>query len=403
MKLIKPFCAVRPREDLAELVAALPYDVLSVEEAAAVAKGNPYSFLHVDKPEIDCQTDQDKYQQAKKAYQALRTQGILIKEEAERLYLYRLQKGSQSQLGLAACVSLEAYQKGIVKKHELTVEEKEWDRKMHVERCNAQTGPIFLTYRGNELINSKMDLLSKNTTLYDFTCDDHVRHTIWAVEDPEEICFFVEQFEQIPSFYIADGHHRNAAAAWVREKHKQPGVVQESDYCLSVLFPMEQLQILGYHRMLKDSNGWTESQLIAQLQSCFEQIQQVEESQWMPTRVGEFGAFLGEHYYRLTYRQQSQDPVSALDVSILQQKVLNPIFGIEDPRTNPRIAFVGGSHASSIMKDALSSGQMAIAFALYPTPMESLFTVADANEIMPPKSTWFEPKLRSGLLIHELS
>jgi uncharacterized protein (DUF1015 family) len=407
---IRPFKAVRPRAELAEKVAALPYDVMNTEEARQMADGNPYSFLRVDKAEIDLPPDTDPYspqvyERAKKNLQQLISDAMLQDEQAN-FYVYRLTGYGQKQTGLAACVSAEEYELGLIKRHELTRADKEQDRVNHVEATEAHTGPIFLAYRA-DASSTPAEIMAecvKQPPAYDFTADDGVRHELWVIDNPATINSLVDAFKKIPALYIADGHHRNATAAIVAKKRNaataSPNPDAEHNFYLAVIFPHDELAILDYNRVVKDLNGLNSSDFLKTL----EEVWSVEKSaaQVKPEQKFVVGMYLAGEWYRLTLKNpsSSDDAISNLDCSVLQNTLLAPILGIDDPRADKRIDFVGGIRGLDELEKRVNSGEMAVAFALHPTSMTELMAVADANQIMPPKSTWFEPKLRSGLLVH---
>jgi uncharacterized protein (DUF1015 family) len=402
MAIIKPFTALRPKPELAAQICELPYDVMSTEEARDLAAGNPLSFLHVSKPEIDLSPGTDLYSAAVYAqgqanFRRLVSTGALHQDPQPCLYLYRQIMGSHSQVGVAAVASCEDYLRGIIKKHEFTRPDKELDRVRHIEALNAQTGPVFLVYRSNLNLN---ELIARRTTLpphTDFTAADGVRHTAWVIVETPELEFIAAEFARTASLYIADGHHRCAAAARVFQARKGEG---HSAYFLSVIFPHDQVKILAYNRVLKDLNGLSAEQLLEKLDGVFV-IKRAEAAS--PARKHELGLFLAGQWYDLHFRPRfaaTPDVVEKLDVTLLQKYVLEPIFGIDDPRTSKRINFVGGIRGAAELERLVTSREYACAFSMYPTDIEDLMAVADAGGIMPPKSTWFEPKLRDGMFSH---
>jgi uncharacterized protein (DUF1015 family) len=405
MATLKPFAALRPRPELAGNICELPYDVVSSEEARQIAAGNPLSFLHVSKPEIDLPPGTDLYSPevyaiGKENFLNLIAHGALTQDAQPCFYLYRQIMGAHSQVGLVAAASCEEYLGGIIKKHEFTRPDKEDDRVRHIETLNSQTGPVFLTYRATTAMD---EFVARRTALpseVDFTSPDGVRHTAWTIGDAEGIQFIITQFETIPFLYIADGHHRSAAAARVYQSRKGAG---HSGGFLTVSFPHNQMQILPYNRMLKDLNGLTAEQLLQKLDAVF--IINPDGAA-KPTRKHELGFFRGGKWHTLHFRPRfaaTNDPIEKLDVTLLQKYVLDPIFGIEDPRTSQRINFVGGIRGTAELEKLVHSGEYACAFSLFPTSIEDLMTIADAGGIMPPKSTWFEPKLRDGMFCHMIS
>ena len=414
MATVRPFQAVRPRADIANRVAALPYDVLNSEEAREKVKENPYSFLHVDKAEVDLERgislyDTRVYEKARENLDHMIEMGILKKDSYPCFYIYRLTMDGRSQTGLVATTSIDEYLNGIIKKHELTRADKEQDRISHVEYCNANTGPIFLAYRGNDIIDVMLDGWAKNhIPVYDFTAEDGVGHTVWVINNDITISRLTELFLQVPSLYIADGHHRNASAVKVGQKKRgeNPGYTgeEEFNYYLSVLFPERELKILDYNRLVKDLNGLKESEFLKKLEEKFEVEKLGGKEPFRPRQKMEFGLYMDKAWYRMKRKDgfKARNTVESLDVSILQEDVLIPVLGIEDVRTDKRIDFVGGIRGLRELERRVDSGEMKLAFSMYPTSIEELMQVADEGEIMPPKSTWFEPKLRSGLFIHEL-
>lgn len=411
MAVIRQFKAIRPTPEMAEKVAALPYDVVNSEEAAEMVIGNPYSFLHVDKAEIDLPVGTDiyspeVYEKAKSNLEKMITDGVLVQDEKPMLYVYELTMDGRSQTGLVACTSIDEYMQGIIKKHELTREDKEQDRIRHVDICNANTGPIFLAYRTVDEISEIVDNVKKNAPVYDFTAEDGIIHRAWIIDDEETINRLVKLFKDVPNLYIADGHHRNASAAKVglKRRNENPNYTgdEEFNYYLAVIFPSDQLKILDYNRVVKDLNGLSEEEFIKKLSEKFDIAE--TEGRAKPDKAYDFGMYMDGKWYMLTAKDEikSKDAVKGLDVSILQDNVLIPILGIGDIRTDKRIDFVGGIRGLGELEKRVDSGEMKVAFAMYPTSIEQLMTIADENKIMPPKSTWFEPKLRSGLFIHSL-
>ena len=402
MAAIKPFTALRPRPDLAVRVCELPYDVMSSEEARQIAGGNPLSFLHVSKPEIDLPPATDVYApevyaKGKENFTRLIREGTLRPDAQPCFYLYRQVMGSHSQVGLVAVASCEDYLKGIIKKHELTRPEKEDDRLRHIKTLNAQTGPVFLIYPARTAIDSFVTRKISEVPAIDFTAGDGVRHTAWVMDDPATITFLEAEFARIPFLYIADGHHRSAAAARVYQERQ--GASHSAGF-LTVIFPHNQVRILPYNRVLKDLNGLTPEQLLRKLEAVFI-LEPAGTGQ--PSRKHEAGLFLGGKWRKLLFRPQfpaTANPIEKLDVTLLQKHVLKPIFGVDDPRTSQRINFVGGIRGSAELEKLVNSGEYACAFSLFPTSLEDLMAVAAAGHIMPPKSTWFEPKLRDGMFCH---
>ncbi len=414
MATIKPFRAIRPVAEKAQKVAALPYDVMSSEEAREMAKQNPYSFLHIDKAEIDLPPsidiyDEQVYQKAKQNMQTMIQNGIFIQDDSPLLYIYRLSKNQKSQTGIVACTAIEEYLNHTIKKHELTRADKELDRIRHVDTLNANTGPIFLAYRKNHAVKKILHCIIEQTQpVYDFVSEDGVCHTVWLIQQQKYITELIALFQEIPSLYIADGHHRNASAVQVglkrREQYPNYTGKEEFNYYLSVLFSDDELSIMDYNRVVKDLNGMTEECFFKKLNEKF-LVEKYEKSGCArPQRQHQFGMYLSKKWYLLTAKQEivKKDVVEALDVSILQNEILEPLLNIKDPRTDKRIDFIGGIRGLEALEKLVDSQQMQIAFSMYPTSMKELMAVADQNKIMPPKSTWFEPKPRSGLFIHDL-
>jgi len=405
MATIKPFAALRPRPELAEKICELPYDVMSTEEAREQAAGNPMSFLHVSKPEIDLPPGADTYApevytKGKENFRRLIADGALKQDAQPSFYLYRQVMGSHSQVGLVALASCAEYLTGIVRKHELTRPEKEDDRVRHIETLNAQTGPVFLTYRAAAALDELVVKKTNEAPDIDFVARDKVRHTAWTIADAAVIQSIELEFSRVPFLYIADGHHRSAAAARVCQARKGTG---KSDGFLAVIFPHNQMQILAYHRVLKDLNGITPAQILEMLDGLFV-IKRNGSAQ--PTRKHELGLFLDGRWHTLNFRPKfaaTTDPIEKLDATLLQKYVLAPVFGVDDPRTSNRIHFVGGIRGTAELEKLVSSGKYGCAFSMFPTSIEELMTIADAGGIMPPKSTWFEPKLRDAMFCHTIA
>ena len=413
MATIKPFQCMRPDQKAAERVAALPYDVYSREEAKREVEREPLSFLKIDRAETSFDDSVDTYdpcvyRKAKELMDGMEQDGTFLMDYTEGYYVYELIMDGRSQTGIAACASIDDYLNNVIKKHEKTREEKEIDRICHVDICNAQTGPIFLAYRSDRIINEVVDRTRKQKPLYGFTAVDGVTHNIWKIEKAGEIEAVRKAFAAIDSIYIADGHHRAASAVKVGLKRRQecPGYNgdEEFNYFLSVLFPDDQLMIMDYNRAVKDLADWSKDEFLTKIQESFEAAEKGKE-EYRPARKGEFGMYLDHTWYCLKAKAPLQavtDAVDSLDVSLLQDYLLGPVLGIEDPRVDKRIDFIGGIRGLKELERRVD-GDMAVAFAMYPTSIQELFAVADAGRLMPPKSTWFEPKLRSGLLIHKLS
>lgn len=410
MAVVKPFCAIRPRQDIASRVAALPYDVYNRAEAKAETVREPKSFLCIDRAETQLADDVDTYDPAvyKKADQLFRARindNTFVQDTDPCYYIYELIMDGRSQTGIVGCASIDDYISGTIKKHENTRADKEVDRINHVDSLSAQTGPIFLAYRGRDDIRSVIGKVKKEPALYDFTSPDGITHRVWAIRENSDIKKIGEAFADTDSIYIADGHHRCASAVKVgqkrREKHPDYNGEEEFNYFLSVLFADEELMIMDYNRVVKDLNGMSEGDVIAALSK----IGKVEEKSeaYRPEAKGCVGVYTDGKWYKLTISKEliPDDPVEGLDVSVLQNNVLAPLFGIEDPKTDKRIDFVGGIRGLKELEKRVAT-DCKIAFAMYPTSIGELFAVADAGLLMPPKSTWFEPKLRSGLFIHEI-
>jgi uncharacterized protein (DUF1015 family) len=402
MAQIKPFAALRPQTESADRICELPYDVMSSAEARELAKDNPLSFLHVSKPEIDLSEsidvhDPQVYAKGKENFARLIAEGALKQDSQPCFYLYRQIMGKHVQVGLVAAASCEDYLNNIIKKHEFTRPDKEDDRVRHIETLNSQTGPVFLVYRAVQALDQLVNKKIAEAPDIDFTAKDGVRHTSWGIRDAATIELIRREFAQIPFLYIADGHHRSAAAARVYQARKGVG---ESGFFLNVIFPHNQMQILPYNRVLKNLNGLSLADLLKKLESIF-----LIKANGLP-RPGckhELGLYLEGRWHTLNFRPEltkSNDPIQRLDVTLLQERVLAPIFGIDDPRTSKQINFVGGIRGTAELEKLVNSGEYACAFSMFPTSIEDLMSIADAGGIMPPKSTWFEPKLRDGMFCH---
>lgn len=412
MAVVKPFICIRPAKEHAAEVAALPYDVYNRKEACAAVKGNPLSFLNIDRAETQFSDDVDTYADCvyEKARELLDSQiadGIYVTDTGDHYYLYELTMDGRSQTGIVACCSIDDYVNGVIKKHENTREEKELDRIRHVDTVNAQTGPIFLAYRQNIALKEIVAEEKTKPALYDFVSDDGIRHRVWRIDGADRTDAIEAAFAAIPSTYIADGHHRAASAVKVglKRRTKHPGYTGEEpfNYFLSVLFPDEELMILPYNRVVRDLNGMSTEQFFEKLKEKFE-LEEIGKEPYAPVQKGTFGMYLDGTWYALKILPQyrSADPVKGLDVSILQDHLLAPVLGIGDPRTDKRIDFIGGIRGLKELERRVGE-DMEVAFSMYPTSIEELLSAADAGLLMPPKSTWFEPKLRSGLFIHRLS
>jgi len=395
MATVIPFAALRPDPALAASVCELPYDVMSSAEAKVMAAGNPLSFLHVSKPEIDLPDDTNPYSNEVYAkglenFQKLIADGVLRRDPSPVFHLYRQVMGGHSQIGLVALASSREYLDNVVKKHELTRPDKEDDRVRHIETLNAQTGPVFLTYEAVPAIDELVARITAAAPEVDFTAPDGVRHSSWPVAGDEDIALIVQEFAKMPALYIADGHHRSAAAARIYQKGAGDGF-------LSVIFPHDQMNILAYNRCLKDLNGRTPEELLTALGRVF--VIQADGVP-VPTAKHQLGLYLGGKWHGLTFRPEfatGRSAIDLLDVSLLQNEILAPLFGIDDPRTSTRISFVGGIRGTSELEKLVDSGDFACAFSMFPTGIEELMAIADAGGIMPPKSTWFEPKLRDAM------
>lgn len=408
MAVIRPFRALRPQADRAPMVASVPYDVVNTDEARALAEGNPLSFLHVSRPEIDLPPGTDihsdaVYRKAVDNFEQLITTCPLEKEAAPSLYLYRLVMGQHEQVGIVAVCSIDEYDNGTIRKHERTRRDKEDDRTRHMLMLKAQTGPVFLTYRRSEEIDQQVAAAIAGEPLFDLTAADGVRHTIWRLTETDAL---VHSFESVPLLYIADGHHRAASASRARAELQQQSFAhsgeEDYNYFLTVIFPDSQVQILAYNRTVHDLNGLTEAEFLDEIRSQFSINENASPE---PPQRGQWSMYLDGKWYGLQLSPAATQPagtVASLDVSILQDRLLDPILGIKDVRTDKRIDFIGGLRGTKELERLVNEGKAAVAFSLYPTTVAELLMVSDANEIMPPKSTWFEPKLRDGLLIHTI-
>ncbi len=412
MAEIRPFVCVRPAEELASRVAALPYDVYNRQEAKEEVQREPLSFLKIDRAETNFDDSVDTYapevyQKAKELLQKEKQEGVYITDEDRSYYIYQLVMDGRPQTGLVACSSVDDYMNHVIKKHENTREDKEIDRITHVDTCSAQTGPIFLAYRSDKGIHDIVASYVENETpIYDFTAVDGIAHRVWKIAKKEDVDAIYKAFQNIQQIYIADGHHRAASAVKVGLKRRQenPGYTgeEEFNYFLSVLFPHDELRILDYNRTVKDLNGRSLTQFLEEINKNF--IVEKAEGQVRPEKKGTFGMYTEGQWYHLTAKPElfeGKDAVGSLDVSVLQDYLLGPVLGIGDPRTDQRIDFIGGIRGLSELEKRADS-DMKISFSMYPTSITELFDVADQELLMPPKSTWFEPKLRSGLFIHEI-
>ncbi len=410
MSRIKPFRAYRPLPEHARQIASFPYDVISSDEARELAKDNPLSFLHVGKPEIDLDPsisvyDDRVYAKAVKNLRRLIDTGELVREEAPCFYVYQQRMGGHVQAGLVGTCSVREYERGLIKKHEHTRKDKEDDRTRHVTECDANAEPVFLTYRAVKEIDAIVDRVRSLKPVYDFVADDGIGHSVWVVSDPKEIAGLEWLLASVPCLYVADGHHRTAAAVrhgqMMRARNPRPSGDEPYESFMAVVFPHDQLRILDYNRAVKDLNGMTPDRFVERVRERFDVA---PASDPRPPRAHTFGMLLGDRWHRLEAKPgtyPAADPVRGLDVSVLQDNLLAPVLGISDPRTDKRIDFVGGIRGMGELEKRCRGG-WAVAFSLHPTSLDQLMAVADAGTVMPPKSTWFEPKLRSGLLVRLL-
>ena len=412
MATVRPFRGIRPTAEMASHIAALPYDVYNRKEACEAVKKEPFSFLKIDRAETQFPDSVDMYdpcvyQRAKDTMEKMFRSGYFVRDHWKCYYLYELTMDGRSQTGIVGCASIDDYDKGRIRKHENTRLEKEIDRINHVDVCDAQTGPIFLAYHKNDTLKTIIEHWKKTEAVYDFVSDDHIRHRVWVINNADAVSSIQKAFDQIDHLYIADGHHRCASAVKVGKKRREENPdytgEEEFNYFLSVLFQEDELKIYDYNRVVKDLNGYTTEEFIHMIQEKFD-VTAVGTDAVRPSEKGEFGMFLDDKWYRLRIKDEyrSQDPVEGLDVSLLQDQLLFPVLGIEDPKTDTRIDFVGGIRGLTELERRVHS-DCSVAFSMYPTSIEELFQVADEHRLMPPKSTWFEPKLRSGLFIHRLS
>jgi uncharacterized protein (DUF1015 family) len=407
MAIIRPFAALRPRQDKAHEVASVPYDVVETDEARELAGGRPYSFLHVIRPEIDLpdgadQYDRQVYDKGRENLERMIDENILEQDQEPSLYLYRLEASGHRQLGIAACCAVEEYESGVIKKHEHTRKVKEDDRVNHMLSLSAHTGPVLMAFRSDSGVQRLMDENSRTDPLYDFTAADGVRHTLWRVRETDPL---VRAFAALPALYIADGHHRAAGAFRVKEQVESGGadaqgrIGTEYRSFLAVLYPADQMRILAYNRYISDLGGLTGAQLLEEIRQRFDLIEGGAE----PSAKGRFGMYLEGRWYSMEPKDKaavkSADPVQSLDLSIFQNLFLEPVLGIKDQKSDPRVDFVGGEDSAVKLARRVDRGG-GVGFTFYPVKMEELMAVADAGEVMPPKSTWFSPKLRSGLLVH---
>lgn len=411
MAQIRPFMAYRPRKGMEQKIAALPYDVYNRREACEVVKKNPESFLAIDRAETQFGDEVDTYAPCvyEKADQMLQDkirEGKFVQDKVPCFYLYELTMDGNSQTGVVACASIDDYLNNVIKKHENTRADKEEDRIRHVDTCSMQTGPIFLAYRAQEDLKKKIANIKTQEPVYDFVSEDGIGHRVWVIGDSEDVTMIEKAFAAIPAIYIADGHHRCASAVKVglKRREQHPGYTgnEEFNYFLSVIFPDDELHILDYNRVVKDLNGMEKDIFLSKTEEHFK-VEKKGKDPYRPVEKGTFGMYLEEEWYCLTAKEElrSEDAVDGLDVSILQNDLLHPILGIQDPKTDKRIDFVGGIRGLKELEQRVHT-DMKVAFSMYPTSIAELFAVADAGRLMPPKSTWFEPKLRSGLFLHQI-
>lgn len=413
MATVRPFKAIRPKKDLAEKVAALPYDVMNSDEAREMVKDNPYSFLHIDKAEIDLDRnidlyDKRVYEKASENLMNMIKNHIMESDEKPYLYIYRQIMNGKEQTGIVGCTSIDEYINNIIKKHEFTRADKEQDRINHVDYCNANTGPIFLTYKAVDEIDEIVMKWTEKQPEYNFVSEDGISHIVWVINDEKTIDRISSLFKRVQYLYIADGHHRAASAVKVgikrREQNPEYTGNEEFNFFLSVIFPDKDLHIMDYNRVVKDLNGLSSKEYMEKVSEKFDICEYGGKEPYRPEIKHTYGMYLDGEWYKLTVKEGTydpEDPVDRLDVSILQKNLLNPILGIEDPRTDKRIDFVGGIRGLKELEKRVAEG-MKVAFSMYPTSINELMDIADAGKVMPPKSTWFEPKLRSGLFIHKL-
>lgn len=415
MAVVRPFKGFRPKEDLVEKVASLPYDVMNRPEAKEMAKGNDLSFLHVVRSEMDVDEsisayDEIVYQTARKNLDSMIEKGTLIQDETPKYYIYRQLMNGRVQTGLVGCTSVDDYMNNVIKKHEFTRPQKEQDRINNFDYCDANTAPIFLTYRNNKETSTIInDWIKFNMPVYNFVSEDDITHIVWVIDGEAQVSRLEELFAETDALYIADGHHRSASSVKVAMKRREANPdydgTEEFNFFLSVMFPDDDLFIMDYNRVVKDLNGNNKEEFLAKIADKFEVAVVESNEAYKPVERSTFGMFLDNQWYKLSAKAgifDPNDPVDRLDVSILQNNLLNPILGIENPRTDVRIDFVGGIRGIKALETRVND-DMEVAFSMYPTTMDDLLSIADAGEVMPPKSTWFEPKLRSGLFVHKLS
>ena len=413
MAIIKPFKAVRPANEYVKMVAELPYDVMNREEAKKIPKGNKYSYLHIDRAEIDLddkinEHDEQVYVKAKENLDKFKKENIFVKDKEDAIYIYREIVNDRAQIGIVACVAVDDNLNGVVKKHEYTKPDKELDRTNHIKYCNANTGTVLLTYKDNEEIDKIMDYyVYFMNPIYDFKTDDGVTHTVWKVEKERDINNLINEFKKVGNLYIADGHHRCAAAENIalEERRKNPNYTgeEEFNYYIAMISPDTNLKVMDYNRVVKDLNNLTEEEFLNKIKEKFI-LREVKEN-YKPDKKGHMGMFLNDKWYEIEFGKEyldKKDVVETLDISILQQYILDEILGIKNPRTDKRIDFIGGIRGAKEIERRVKE-DMKVGFLMYPTHINELISVADANEIMPAKSTWFEPKVRCGLFLHELN
>ena len=412
--IVKPFAALRPQEKYAEECAALPYDVMSSDEAREEVKGKPYSFLHIDKAEIDLDPsidlyDDRVYQKAAANLQDFEKQGVYVQDTTKKFYFYRQVMDGRAQTGIVGCASIDDYLSEKIKKHELTRADKELDRIRHVDTCSAQTGPIFLAYKKSEVLDALIENETKKAPMYDFVSEDGIRHTVWESSSSQVDAEIENAFSALEALYIADGHHRAASAVKAGLKRREANAnydgSEEFNYFLSVIFPADSLKIFDYNRLLRDLNGMSVEEFLVAVEKALGRVEAVDSKEpYRPDAVHTIGLFVGGKWYKVTFRDEicnEKNPSNRLDCDILQKRLLAPVLAIEDPRTDKRIDFVGGIRGLAYLEKRCKADAVA-AISMYPVTMQELTSVADAGEIMPPKSTWFEPKLRSGILIHKI-
>jgi uncharacterized protein (DUF1015 family) len=415
MATFKPFKAIRPLPDKAAAIASLPYDVMDSDEARAEVAKHPLSYIHVEKPEVDLPPDTDLYDpkvyaKARENLDSYVTRGLMRQDACPMFYIYRQTMDGRHQTGLVGLTSVDEYMDGVIKKHELTRADKEADRIRHVDACDAHASPVFFTYRHQTVIDTTVQkVMQAKAPQYDFVSDDGIGHTLWLMDDPSDIATIQTAFGKLDYLYVADGHHRTASAAKVgllrREQYPNYTGDEEFNFFMAVIFPDNQLRIFDYNRVVKDLNGLSNDDFMARVYENFDVMAMYVNGSYRPEKTHEIGMYLSHTWFRLIPRPgtwNASNPVDSLDVSILQNNLLHPTLGIGDPRRDKRIDFVGGIRGLEELERRVDSGRDAVAFAMFPTSMDELIAIADAGEIMPPKSTWFEPKLRSGLFIHPL-